>query len=246
MNKNIGILLFVVGVVLMGSLAFAADIDNTVSGATVTKGSVSRSNATAIGTDIAAGGNITNMNFSAAPSTVKWQGYYGNASISSLRLGTNSATALYTWSSSLKSNVLGVFASTDSAFDFSLVTAATGSNYDTALSWDSNDADTVVNTMSGSAQTVINGAFSTVVAPLNSYGLEGVVWSALTTKFRTGIFTDSSGSSTQGDYAVGVNSSLGPHRSFDNQTAVSFELIVPVGGNNPTTGQTYNFWLAFK
>ncbi len=246
MNRNIGILLFVVGVVLMGSLVLAADIDNTIQGATKTKGSTVRASAASIGTDGAAGGNITNMNLSTSGITSKWQGYYGNASLSQLRLGTGASTNLFSWTTSLKSNVLGVFASNDSAFDFSVISAATTSNYDTALGWDSNDADTVTNTMTGGSRTVINGAFSTPVTNLTSYGLDGVVWSSGSAKFNPGIFTDNSGSSTQSDYAVGVNSSVGPWRSYDNETAVSFELIVPVGGTNPTTGQTYNFWLALK
>jgi len=246
MNKNIGILLFLVGVVLMGSLAMAANIANTVQGGTVTKGSNVRASAASVGTDTAAGGNVTNMNLSTSGITAKWQGYYGNASLSQLRLGTGAATNLYSWTTTanLKTNILGVFASNDSAFDFSSVSSATTSNYDTALGWQAQDADTVTNTMIGGSKTVIAGSFSsTPVANLTHYEL-GVT--SNNAKFSVGVFTDNSGSSSQSDYATGVNVSSGPWMSYDNATNVNFELIVPVGGQNPTTGQTYNFWLALK
>ena len=146
-------LLLVLVLVVVGSFVLANyDMENQVQGATITKGSVSRSNATSIGTDVAAGGNVTNMNLSAATSTVKWQGYYGNASISSLRLGTASATSLYSWSGSLKNNIVGVFATTGSVFDFGYINMGTPQSYDLALGFFENgaywpDADTVVNTM---------------------------------------------------------------------------------------------------
>ncbi len=243
MNKNLGILLFVVGVVLMGSLVLAADIDNSVQGATVTKGSTVRASAASIGTDTAAAGNVTNMNLTTSGITAKWQGYYGNASLSQLRLGTGASTNLYSWTTSLKSNVLGVFASTGSDFDFSAISAASASSYDSILNWATSDADTVANTMTGGSKTVIMGAFSSVpVANLTHYET-GVT--STNSKFSVGIFAET-GASAQGDYAVGVNNSVGPWMSYDNATAVSYEMIVPVGGNNPTTGQTYNFWLALK
>ncbi len=244
MNRNLGILLFLVGVVLMGSLAMAADIKNTVSGATVTKGSTVRGTAASVGTDTAAGGNVTNMNLTTSALTVKWQGYYGNASLSQLRLGTGASTNLYSWTTSLKSNVLGIFASTGSGFDFSGITSTTTSGYDGVLNWDSNDADTVTNTMTGGSKVVIStGIGSVPVANLTSY--DGVTGASSSTKFSVGIFSDTQGAD-QGDFAVGVNSSYGPWKSYDNATSVSYELIVPVGGNNPTTGQTYYFWLALK
>jgi len=241
MNKNMGILLFLVGVVLMGSLVLGANIKEQVQGGSLTKGVVTRQNASAVGTDTAAAGNVTNLNISVAATTGKWQGYYGNASLSSLKLGSASPVALYSWSGAqaLKSNVLGVVASNDSGFDFASMAAATASNFDTSLGWQTTDADSMTNTMTGSS-TIIAGAFTSIPsAALNDYE-EGT---AGTAKFKVGIFADGS---TVAKYAVGVNNSFGPWRSFDNQTEVTYELIVPVVGNSPSVGSTVNFWLALK
>ncbi len=241
-----------------GSFVLATyDSSNQISGATITKGSTVRATAASIGTDTAAGGNITNMNLTTSGLTAKWQGYYGNASLGSLRLGTGSSTNLYSWSGSLKNNIIGVFATTGSDFNFGRINLGTSLSYDSALGytypqgggyWP--DADTVVNTMAGGSKYVV---FTTddigkpSVVNLTSYALENNVWSSISSKFSTGVFTDNTDSGAlQTDFAVGVNVSNGPYRSFDNQTDINYELMVPLNASSASVGQTYYFYLAVK
>ncbi len=242
----------------MSSFVLAVyDVKNQVSGATITEGSTVRATPSSVGTDIAAGGNVTNMNLTASAITTKWQGYYGNASLGSLRLGTGSSTNLYSWSGSLKNNIIGVFATTGSDFDFGRINLGTSLSYDSALGyiypqgggyW--SDADTVTNTMTGGSKYVIfatDNVGKTGVANLTSYAFENNAWSSISSKFSVGIFVDNlDNGAPQTDFAVGVNVSNGPYRSFDNQTDVNYELMVPLNASSASIGQTYYFYLAVK
>jgi len=248
-------LLLLVFVVISSFVLANEDVKNLVQGATVTKGSTVRATAASVGTDTAAGGNVTNMNLTASAITSKWQGYYGNASMGSLRLGTGSSTNLYSWSGSLKNNIVGVFATTGSDFNFGYATQGTAQSYDLALGFIDNgvywsDADTVLNTMTNNNKNnvfgnIMGNFFS--VANLTSYAFENNVWSNISSKFSVGVFVDRSDSNlAQTDFAVGVNVSNGPYRSFDNQTNVNYELMVPLNASSASVGQTYYFYLAVK
>ncbi len=68
--------------VSMASLVFA-NADPRYFGAEKIQGGEVRGNSTAVGTDSASGGNITNMNFTTEALTTKWQGYFGNVSLKS-------------------------------------------------------------------------------------------------------------------------------------------------------------------
>jgi len=251
-QKSITIISIIIITVMLSSFVLSAqNVVNQVFGATLTKGVVTRQNASAVGTDTAAAGNVTNLNISVAATTGKWQGYYGNASLSSLKLGSAATTSLYTWSGTIKNNLRGLFATTGSNFNFAILNMGTSQSYDLALGYIENgaywsDADTVVNTMASGSQYVIfntDDVGKTSVVNLTSFD-NGANTSS---KFSVGVFVDRTDSSlAQTDFAVGVNISYGPYRSFDNQTDVSYELIVPLNASSASTGQTYYFYLVVK
>ncbi len=179
--------------------------------------------------------------------------------LKSLRLGNSGINNLYSWTGR-NSNLRALIATTGSTFDFSTTEVPTLSDYDTALRWNSGDADNVVNTLvGGSKPTLLDPDASTPVVNLsaqfvNSTGGStfGAIDGSTTngTKFSVGAYTDNPGSSSQDDFALAVNISDGPWRSYDNSTQVNYEIIVPLNGTvgavDAVLGTTYYFHIKIR
>ncbi len=121
----------------------------------------------------AGGGNVTEVNISADLSTSKWQGYWGNVS-GSLRLGDGS-NVFFDWSNV---EFAAVYASPNSNPDWTSVTAVSSQGdketKDAAFGFTNTDADSITNTMTGSAcaaGTEISGAAG--VTPYDNAGDPG-------------------------------------------------------------------------
>ena len=236
MRKKIRWLVLISAMMMLGliSLVSAVDKSNSVSGGSLVQGASQTLTETSAGSDGAEGGNVTALNLSSTSSTVKWSGYYGEVSASlSLGVGSN---ALFSFGNVANNQIKTVFASQDSAFDFSGLVAASVGQVDTAFGFTTGDADSTTSTMTES-NTVATVA-SVPTAPLNSYTAAGASTSSV---YDSGIFNDGS-SSVEADFAFGVATSVNA-RDFMNSSVVDYELLVPVSAGDIGTLETYYFFL---
>lgn len=175
----------------------------------------------------AQGGNVTEVNVSADTSTSRWQGFYGNVS-ASLALGDGS-TVFFNWSNA---GVQAIFASPDNSVDWLSITSrsldAEKEAKDTLFSFDSQDADSINQTIQGSgcsAGSYLSGAGG--VTPYNSSGLPGL--------WETCLGDDGA---TLADTVLGTNVIAAGGDAFNGQE-VQYQLMVPV----PTTNTNYYLYL---
>ncbi len=255
MLKNRLILLFVF--ITISSFIFA-DSDPRIFGTAVTQGGEVRGNSTAVGTDSASGGNISNMNFTTEALTAKWQGYYGNVSLKNLRLGNSGTSNLYSWSTASQTNLLALAATTGANYDFANGKRTIQVVYiDAMFGFDGNDTDSVNNTMDDRhdadgnkdpcGHTLFNLVQCAPTANLTSKNGDGLV--DTNSKFVVGNYYDTNpgAPTSQDDFAFVVNISSGPWRSYDNSTAVNYELIVPLNGTGDAVlGTTYYFYVMIR
>ncbi len=235
-----------------------ADSDPRIFGTALTQGGEVRGNSTAVGTDSASGGNISNMNLTTEALTAKWQGYYGNVSLKNLRLGNSGTSNLYSWSTASQTNLRALIATTGASYNFANGKATVVTvRQDAALAFDGNDTDSANNTMNdvltGDDSKSVGGTtvFSTYSAPvvnLTSKNSEGLV--DTNSKFVVGAYYDNQpviAGLTQDNFAYVVNISSGPWRSYDNLTAVNYQLMVPLNGTGDAVlGTTYYFFVMIR
>lgn len=247
MEKRVGgrlaVFAFVSLVVLIGLYGVSAvDKSASTAGANITNISSARLTTTPIGVQLALGGNVTHLNLSIRKSTVKWQGFFGGLS-ASLSLG-NGSSVLYDFGSVNKDQIKTVFASTDSAFDFSKLSPSNGTAVDTAWNFVTAQTDSGGNTL---ANTAIIATLNTSAVALRAHNNAAFDSnrSLNTSIYRSGVFTDNVSLVAAGDFnafafGVAVN---GDEFAFDNSTAVDFEMLVPVNGSATGGTQTYTFFL---
>lgn len=233
---------FVSLVMLIGLYSVSAvDKSASTAGANITNISSARLTTTPIGVQLAKGGNVTHLNLSIRKSTVKWQGFFGSLA-ASLSLG-NGSFVLYDFGALGKDQIKTVFASTDTAFDFSLLSPSNGSAVDTAWSFVTAQKDSGSNTLNDTAIIATLNTSAVALRAHNNAAFDSNR-STNTSIYKSGVFTDnvsvSVGSFNAFAFGVAVN---GDEFAFDNSTNVDFEMIVPVNGSATGGTQTYLFFL---
>lgn len=244
MKKKVSLSIAVVVLMLM-TLSFAVlaiDKSSTVSGGTLTEGDTGRLSGSAAGSDGAQAGNVTEINISSTSSTAKWSGYFGHVT-TSLKLGIAS-DVLYDFGSVVNNQIKSVFASSDSAFDFSNLLAATVGEVDTTWGFSTPDVDSATSTFTGA--TTIAQVASVPTVGLNAYEDTGTAECAgcvlNTSIYKSGLFKDTASPANEIDFAFGVSVDA-DERDFKNQTLVDYELVVPVNTSGLGGTETYYFFL---
>ncbi|MFH1276470.1 MAG: hypothetical protein ABIH82_05145 [Candidatus Woesearchaeota archaeon] len=221
-------------VLSLAMMVVAVDKSASVDGASTTVNSAVRLADVTAGSDTTEAGNITDMDLDTTSRTGKWAAYLGEVS-AALKIGNASGTALYNWGSVQNDQIKSVFASTDSAFDFSALAAGTASELDTALGWTGADADSAASTFDDTTATIAT-VTSVPVVNLNAYTAAGAV---ITTTYQSGLFEDTGSPAAYGDFAFGVKVTP-DQKDYQNVTQVDYELLVPV--NNSASGGTKTFY----
>ena len=224
---------------LLSMYVYAVDKTDAVSGAATTALDIGSYTETSAGTDIAEGGNVTELNLTTDSSTIKWQGYVGSVS-GNLYLGSGTSS-LYSFGALPNGQIKSVFASTDASFNFGSLAAATAGNIDTTWAWNATDADSGTLTFDDTTATIAQVA-SVPVVNLVSYN---AARSATTsTDFQAGVFKDdgSVSAAAYGTLAFGVTVRPGRY-DYRNVSNIDYELIVPVSSAGVAGTQTYSFFL---
>lgn len=213
------------GLLVLGSVVFA------IGGATAgTQSYYDRWYATATGTGVVEGGNISDMNLTSSSLTDRWAAFFGNVSGTLvLRDATNDTALVYSWSSWDPANGGEVCASTDGTFAFTTAAAATGANV---------NADFVLGTAADNATNTYNDAyacglvFDGTPAVAVSAGVDHTDGSFWTCAISDG----ATGSKDNYAFCTEINST---GVNFKNWPA-HYEIMVPT---EPGTGtETYYFY----
>lgn len=233
--------LVVVTVLIMAMAAVyvsAVDKSASIAGAATTKRNIGTYTETSAGSDAAVGGNVSELNLSTSSTTSKWQGYIGSVT-ASLFLGSGTNT-LYSFGSVPNGQIKAVFASTDSAFNFAALAAATAANIDTTWAFNTTDQDSGTNNFDDASRTI---AQVTSVPVINLTTINSAN-ASVANVYQTGVFKDDGtvAATSYGVMAFGVQ--VVPNiKAYDNSTTVDYELVVPVNSAGVAGTQTYYFFL---
>lgn len=179
----------------------------------------------------AQGGNNTNLNASSETQTEAWQGFFGEVA-GNITLQDANGFSMYEWADAMAGTV---FASRDSAVDFTSIAGQTDCTIDEDLT--GTNSDRVNNTFALNTSLSgwsIAGTSITSACQTHTY----VNSTAQSTNFEEIILTDDGG--TTSIYATTIETdTLG----FDNQTH-DYQLIVPDTLNDTTT--TYYLYVELQ
>ena len=196
--------------------AFAID---DPAGVTVTEDNRGTLTATSAATNIAEGGNVSDLNLETNTSTIRWAGFVGNVS-GEVNLGRGT-DVLYSFGDAEFSTV---FATTSAAYAWSTLEAGTAASVDTVWGF-SAGADQAVDAFTGST------AIESITVPTVTFE---------DATFTAGIFDDGS-SAVKNDFAFGAPV-LAAAAGFSGKD-VEYEIMVPTteGGTD-----TYYFYVTLS
>jgi len=199
---------------LAGNSVYAA-----IQGSNVSMGPTGQLTETSAQGQNAEGGNVTLVNITAAVSTDKWQGFYGNVT-GSLSLGYGS-DSFYDFSGAVP---LYLYATENATFDFSIITAVNNSEVDTAWGY-TTDSD------NDQARDVFTTGKDIAGIQVNATQLLG------TGPWFSGLFSNGANADKE-SFAFGCNISNAGTAGFDG-TDYHYQLMVPVDA----TTEVYYFFM---
>ncbi len=235
----------------VGAVSVAANQRNATSASRVAGTQAGQGSAT----DVAVGGNVTQLDLTMTVVTNNWAGYYGDLTVSGLSIGTNSAT-LYQWPSPASLKGYGIGATTQAAMSFTgIVACCTGTNLsliDSAETFgNTNENDTLVQTFGAvNSSGTFTGTTGATTSESNisantsyAFGVSGVNLTFLNSGesnevFPVGVMHDGGGA-TINDLLFVTAVNLSTTTGFDSTAGIEYSLIVPVNGSS----ETYYFFV---
>jgi len=230
LKKSTIILLFAI---ITSIIIYAIGTAAAPTGATLVTGQPQTKGTVAPASNVAQGGNITEMNVSADAQTNVWQGYYGEVS-GSIVLDDASGDRLYRFGN--VTNTTGeVYASRSSSVNFLTVVGNNNCTVDEDLT--GTGTDRVNNTFRQSNSTPFMVGAVNIGINTACTANTNIVNATQTTFFEENILND-----TTNSVSIYVARLENNRAGFDNRTH-DYQMIVPENQSSATT--TYFFYLEF-